>query len=180
MLQHGFAQLPRLSARVFAMLACVVVAAGASCDPTQADQARGTRTDCVQCHQADYEGARRHVDEKPTTCGVCHSETSWHRTKIEHEWPLTGKHAKARCFACHSGAPAHYKDTSTECVSCHAEDADPPPFPDHKDFGDDCGSCHTTENWKSAKRKRRGASDGLSPTTTSTPTAPSATVTPGG
>lgn len=171
---------PSLPVVVFGAGAGLAALASAACDPTQADERRGTRTDCVQCHREDYEGARRHVDEKPTTCGVCHSETSWHRAKVEHVWPLTGKHEKAKCFACHSGSPRHYKDTSKACVSCHAEDAEPPPFADHRGFGDDCGSCHSTEGWKPAEHNGQSGHGGVTPppSATAIPTVlPSATVT---
>ncbi len=133
-----------------------------SCADTQGEDERSTRTDCISCHLSEYEGARKHVDKKPTTCGVCHSETSWHRAEREHRWPLTGAHEKADCFSCHEGEPEQYKDTSEACFSCHRGDFEPPPFADHARFSHECDECHSTSDWKHTlpgKGRRSGGSD---------------------
>ena len=58
---------------------------------------------------------------------------------------LTGKHASAKCDACHTGTL--YRDKlRTECRSCHAKDDL------HKgSLGDRCETCHADTSWKVAR-----------------------------
>jgi hypothetical protein len=129
----------------------------AACIATQGEKDRGARTDCITCHRPEYEGAGQHVGKKPVTCGVCHDETSWGRAKRDHRWPLTGAHAKADCFACHSGNAKHYRTTSTACIACHRAAADPPPFPAHAHFPPTCEKCHSTQAWQPPLDEREKA-----------------------
>lgn len=132
--------------------ACAVAAGLATgpiaCVVTQGEKERSVRTDCITCHRPEYEGARHHVDEKPTTCGVCHWEASWGRAPKDHRWPLVGAHDRADCLSCHSGSAKRYKETSTACFGCHEADFAHPPFPDHARFSHVCSECHSTEAWK--------------------------------
>ncbi len=103
--------------------------------------------DCINCHAPEYRGARHHVGERPTTCTVCHAQTGWHPTRMAHPWPLTGKHEKAKCFACHEGDPPRLAGTPSECVDCHKKDYDG--APNHAGrFPTTCATCHTTSAWK--------------------------------
>ena len=33
---------------------------------------------CAKCHMPEYQSARDHPGKKPTTCGKCHSQSTWH------------------------------------------------------------------------------------------------------
>ncbi len=108
---------------------------------------------CATCHLAEYEGVTHpmHPGKKPKTCGVCHKETSWSPAIKKHAWELTGKHAKADCFACHDGKPPVYEGTPDQCVDCHRDDFVHVKFPEHAKFSTKCDECHTTSAWKPTK-----------------------------
>ncbi len=115
---------------------------------------------CAECHMSDYRHARHHVGEKPTTCGVCHAQSGWHPTHLEHPFALTGAHAKAKCFDCHrpssrrpasggsvDGDPAKFHGTSNACIDCHREEyARAPHHVGH--FATTCEECHSFDAWK--------------------------------
>lgn len=71
----------------------------------------------------------------------------WSGGKFDHEktdFKLTGAHRTLMCDACHVGG--RYKQTPKTCVGCHATDDE------HRGSrGNDCGKCHVTEQWKTAK-----------------------------
>lgn len=105
---------------------------------------------CIGCHEADYRAARHHVGEKPTTCGVCHGQSSWHARHFDHPFALSGAHAKASsCFECHRGEPAVFHGTPGTCYGCHAEE-----YQRAKDhvghFATTCEDCHGFDAWKPA------------------------------
>jgi len=57
---------------------------------------------------------------------------------------LTGAHQTLACDACHVGG--HYKSTPKSCVGCRETDDE------HRGSrGPDCGKCHVTKEWKTAK-----------------------------
>ena len=99
---------------------------------------------CIACHKADdYHGG-----ELGTACADCHNQASWLGAKFNHDektkFALTGAHDKVACGGCHIGG--HYKQAPKTCVGCHATDDA------HKgERGDDCGKCHSTSDWKTAK-----------------------------
>jgi hypothetical protein len=95
---------------------------------------------CVDCHRDDD----AHDGALSTKCGDCHGEANWHTTRFDHDktnHPLVGAHQSASCVGCHVGA--RYKDTPTDCVTCHSiDDA-------HTGrFGDGCADCHTPKSWR--------------------------------
>jgi hypothetical protein len=116
---------------------------------------------CASCHTPEYGATKNppHAGVRPTACGVCHVQTSWHGARIEHAWwPLTGAHARAaedralageekrvKCFWCHRGDPPVFKGTPKECVACHDEDRRG--VRDHEERTA-CAECHSTEAWK--------------------------------
>jgi hypothetical protein len=136
------ARLPLLLS--LAVLAATLVAC-ASPAPAKAKRDPGA---CATCHLSEFQSAKHHVGERPTTCGVCHAQTGWHPSKLDHPfWELTGAHEKAKCFACHTGAPPAFKGTSKDCVSCHRAEYEK--APDHvARFPTTCQECHTTAAWK--------------------------------
>lgn len=122
---------------------------------------------CSSCHGPEFQSTSRppHPHVRPETCGVCHSQSSWHGVRIEHPWwPLTGAHARAaadqslagteqhvKCFWCHRGEPAVFGGTPTTCIGCHADDRVGVRFPEHDTFSASCETCHGTEAWKPAR-----------------------------
>jgi hypothetical protein len=117
------------------------------------------RSDCFGCHVADYEHAhgpgRRH--QVPTTCAVCHRETGYHPLQRVHPWPLTGKHDKADCFACHDQKPPVFEGLASACVDCHREEFDKSEYPGHEKFAPTCADCHGTVAWSGAKKPAKPA-----------------------
>jgi Cytochrome c7 and related cytochrome c len=101
---------------------------------------RDAPVECFACHEKDDS----HNGSLSEDCGKCHDEVKWTQTRFDHnetKYPLTGAHQSASCVGCHVGA--QYKDTPTECISCHAiDDAH------NGRFGRLCGDCHTTKSWK--------------------------------
>lgn len=98
---------------------------------------------CVGCHKADDV----HRGQFTKSCGECHSAMSWAGGKFDHDktdFKLTGGHSALTCDACH--VAGRYKPTPKTCVGCHATDDE------HRGSrGGDCGKCHVTKEWKTAK-----------------------------
>lgn len=98
-------------------------------------------TTCIPCHTKDDV----HKEKLGKECLSCHGEASWKKdTKHDHalsRFPLRGKHADAKCDACHK--TKLYKDTPIACAACHAKkDA-------HEGrLGPGCGQCHNVTEWK--------------------------------
>ncbi len=112
---------------------------------------QGTPTDCVGCHQADYDNSSFPGHEAfATTCADCHTNDKWVPAQFDHSWPLEGAHGLATCSSCHAGDPPVYQGTSTLCVDCHQSDYDNSPFPGHSQFAMTCEGCHTTAAWTPA------------------------------
>ncbi|MCX6259174.1 MAG: hypothetical protein NTW49_14930, partial [Bacteroidia bacterium] len=106
-----------------------------------------TRTDCIACHQVQYDGAKDHKAQSyPTDCKICHNADNWLNATFNHSstsFPLTGVHATTLCAQCHTNG---YSNTPTTCVSCHQTDYNQASNPNHKNLGlaVTCGDCHTT------------------------------------
>jgi len=102
---------------------------------------KGIPADCFSCHQKDD----KHNGAFGIECGTCHIPDGWDRA-VDHTkfaFPLEGKHANIACDSCHQNAV--FKGTPSDCVSCHAKDDI------HAgQFGNQCGDCHTPNNWTSA------------------------------
>jgi hypothetical protein len=98
---------------------------------------------CVGCHKAEDV----HRGQFTESCGKCHSSSTWAGGKFEHDktaFKLTGAHQTVTCNACHISG--RYKPTPKTCVGCHATDDE------HRGSrGNDCGKCHVTKEWKTAK-----------------------------
>ncbi len=117
---------------------------------------------CASCHMQDFLSASDpvHVGEKPTACGVCHTQRHWHPDVLNHDWELVGAHARGHCFFCHEGDPPVFEGTPTECNGCHARDyaRANASLPFHSRFPTTCGSCHDTVRWDDAQHEGRGGS----------------------
>lgn len=114
----------------------------------------GTPTDCLTCHQADYESTRdpdHRLAGFGTDCERCHGvfSANWGRGDFIHSprFPLTGAHAAAACAACHATT---FAGTPTDCFACHQPDYDGSTNPAHvtAGLGTDCAACHGTGAWR--------------------------------
>ena len=106
------------------------------------------RSVCVACHKAD-DDRKGHKGLFGEKCETCHTEKDWAITTFNHDrdtkYRLRGKHAEAKCVACHTGS-LYKEKLKTVCVACHKKDDD---RNGHKGrFGDKCETCHVEKSWK--------------------------------
>jgi hypothetical protein len=89
---------------------------------------KGKSTECVSCHQSDYDKTTdpAHAGAGfPTTCATCHNTTSWNGASFNHDAPYfpiySGAHAGrwTTCATCHT-SPTNYAQFT--CFSCHEHD----------------------------------------------------------
>ena len=110
-----------------------------SCHPST-QKHRDAPVDCVGCHEKNDP----HRGGLGTDCGDCHSEITWAKAEFDHgttPFALEGAHADTACSTCH--ADERWKETPSDCVSCHKVDDV------HVGrFGSDCQSCHGVAEWK--------------------------------
>lgn len=91
---------------------------------------------CLGCH-TDHAGPTGPVT-RMAGLGAAHAQFGF---------PLDGAHATVPCRQCHTtvGGSTGFGKAPTTCVGCHRQDDT------HRgDFGEDCGSCHTTRSWEGA------------------------------
>ncbi len=125
----------------------------ADCNDCHANgQYAGRPSQCLSCHQDDYNRTTHQQQGFSTNCENCHGEsaTSWQGATFEHtRFDLRGEHRTADCNACHGGG--QYAGLPSQCVSCHQDDYN---GTDHqqKGFSTDCESCHGTSatTWQGA------------------------------
>lgn len=110
-------------------------------------------SDCVACHQADYD--RQHGGSGiPTTCAACHTSSSWEGASADHValsggFALTGAHARASCTACHVVPDYTLKfatpSSQDDCVVCHLSEYNS----EHSrsNTPTTCADCHNTSRW---------------------------------
>lgn len=125
--------------RSFWLVACVVVAALtlASCLERHATDGADVTIDdsnCVGCHQADYDRATMpvHTGQMPTTCGDCHATTAW-RPAVGGGHPearfaiASGAHQGVTCRDCHDASlGSSTAGANTDCLRCHVQgESDP-------------------------------------------------------
>ncbi|MBK7670165.1 MAG: hypothetical protein IPJ24_02070 [bacterium] len=145
--EHDTTRLPLVGAH--AKVDCDACHTGA-----QRGEYLGTPSDCVACHQPDYE-ATRNPDHRlagfTTDCDRCHGvfAANWGRGDFIHSlsFPLTGAHATTACASCHSET---FVGTPTDCYACHQPDYDASANPPHATagLGTTCVSCHGTSDWR--------------------------------
>ncbi len=124
---------------------------------------KGLSTQCVSCHQTDYNNANNppHATAKyPTDCTQCHTTTAWQPSTFDHSktlFPLTGGHTAIACAQCHVNNV--YAGLATTCYSCHSGTftSAKTPVP-HTGFPTDCSTCHTTNaGWAPSTYSHAGA-----------------------
>jgi hypothetical protein len=108
--------------------------------------------DCRSCHRDPHAGQ---LDARLARggCAACHVVESFRRVRFDHakdsRFPLTGKHEKAACGACHrrdAAGVVRYRPLDTACAACHGD-----PHAGQlavKGKGTDCARCHETAGWK--------------------------------
>jgi len=126
---------------------------------------------CLGCHEDVHRGQFADGTTRDT-CSQCHSTTSFSDLSFNHDqdsrFPLTGKHAKAACAACHKPekvgrgpvTPAtivRYKPLELTCRSCHTDyhqgqfSSQPRPPEDKASRlkgPSDCSDCHGTATFR--------------------------------
>ena len=137
----------------------------AACHKEPATKVKLKAGTCATCHQDPHRG------EFKQDCASCHNEKSFRGVPFDHavktKFALTGKHATAKCAACHvpPGAAAAgangkrsggngaakangslpkvvvFKGLKTECAACHKD-------PHKGTLGTACGTCHGTESFR--------------------------------
>ncbi|MEO8797867.1 MAG: hypothetical protein ABI551_08285 [Polyangiaceae bacterium] len=177
------------------VLFALALGALAGCGKTAPVPAADTHPDvpanvgCVSCHMPEFVATKKppHEGARPTSCGVCHTQSSWHPARIDHPvYALTGAHLKVaedralagtenqvKCLWCHRGDAATFAGTKTDCNFCHAEDQATATFPGHAAFQVTCQDCHSTDAWKPARHPQAPPPDATAPATP-TPAAPTA------
>jgi hypothetical protein len=98
---------------------------------------------CISCHKKDDD--KTHKGNFGVKCESCHAEDDWKKIKFDHgkqtKYALLGKHAKAKCTACHKG-DLYKEKLKMDCFSCHEKDDK------HKgQEGKKCETCHAEESW---------------------------------
>ena len=122
-------------------------------------------TDCVACHQADYD-AHHAGSNFPTTCLSCHAPDKWTGAVFDHAglagYALVEAHAAAPCASCHTipGYALKFAKPASrdDCVACHQTDYDG--HHTGSSFPTTCLNCHSQTTWQGAKFDH-GASTGF-------------------
>ena len=132
---------------------------GLDCLDCHSSGYQGTPTECVACHQMDYDNSANPNHQSlglSSECIDCHTtDPGWEPATFDiHDnyYPLTGEHAVIanECALCHNG---DYNNTPNTCVGCHQMDYDNSTNPDHQNLGIpiSCDDCHTIEpDWMPA------------------------------
>ncbi|MBK9964589.1 MAG: hypothetical protein IPP07_06680 [Holophagales bacterium] len=133
----------------------------AACHKEPATKVKLKAGSCATCHQDPHRG------EFKQDCATCHNEKSFKGAPFDHavktKFPLTGKHAAAKCAACHvppgtaaagavgkgngagtkGGLPkvVVFKGLKTDCADCHKD-------PHEGLLGTACATCHGTESFR--------------------------------
>ncbi len=129
---------------------------GVACLDCHANGFQGTSTECVSCHQADFNATLNpnHTELNISTdCATCHTtEPDWMPASFDiHDnyYVLEGAHAAIAndCATCHNG---DYNNTPNTCVGCHQTDFDNTTDPNHATAGfpTDCTDCHNQTAWE--------------------------------
>ena len=104
------------------------------------DSMKSAPQECSSCHAKDDP----HGGRLGGSCGDCHSTEAWKPAGFDHNlarFQLLGKHARVACEDCHKNNV--FVGTPMLCAACHQKDD-----PHNGQFPQDCGSCHSPEDWK--------------------------------
>ena len=125
-------------------------------DCHQNGQFSGVGSECIGCHQADYETADNpgHLaGQFSLECLDCHNEQAWTPSTFDHaatDYPLLGAHVTVSCDLCHVNG--QFAGTPSDCWSCHEDNYNAAADPDHAAglFNQDCTECHSLAGWTPA------------------------------
>jgi hypothetical protein len=102
-----------------------------------------TRAACASCHNDVHKGTLG------AACSTCHATSvpfDAAKKQFDHtkaKFQLTGAHVTVECAKCHVNKVFTGLKFAA-CTDCHKE-------PHRQAFGPDCGSCHTTDTWRTKK-----------------------------
>ena len=114
-----------------------------------------TPSECVGCHQVDFDGSINPDHQTlnfSTDCINCHTtDVDWMPATFDvHNdyYVLNGAHVLIAndCVTCHNG---DYNTTPNTCIGCHQTDYDNTTDPNHTSamFSTECLDCHTEDAW---------------------------------
>jgi len=110
----------------------------------------GLSSECISCHQDDYNVAPNHMAQGyPTDCELCHNSISWAQVTFNHNntnFPLLGAHQNVNCSQCHESG---FTGTTTICIDCHQSVYNATTNPPHQilNFSFECLECHNMNGW---------------------------------
>jgi hypothetical protein len=114
----------------------------------------GLSRECIDCHQTDYNASvnpRHTALAIPVTCQDCHSvNPGWQPAAFpihDNYYIITGAHLNiSSCITCHNG---DYNNTPNTCFGCHSSDYNNTTNPPHQTagFSTECLSCHSQNAW---------------------------------
>lgn len=126
------------------------------------------RSDCYACHQIQYETTIKPNHRSAgfgIDCERCHNmigqSWSFKGKGFDHGFfPLTGRHATAQCYSCHTNSNGEYNfstklPTNCSAIECHGGgklNMANRKSPAHKSkfMSYDCSACHSTQDWESS------------------------------
>ncbi|MEP6795247.1 MAG: hypothetical protein ABJB16_13035 [Saprospiraceae bacterium] len=115
-----------------------------------------TPSTCAGCHLQDYNQSTNPSHSTlhlSTDCATCHSENIWSPSSFNHDnvYVLHGAHTVIanQCASCHQNG---VDNTPTTCVGCHLQDFNQTTDPSHAvlQFSTDCVTCHSENAWAPA------------------------------
>jgi hypothetical protein len=128
-----------------------------SCANCHANGYVGISTECVSCHQTNYQQAANPNHSAlalPTNCESCHTTNpGWVPATFpihSNYYPLVGAHSLINnCVDCHKG---NFNSTPNTCYACHSTDYNSTTDPPHQsqNISQDCTTCHNMNNWSGA------------------------------
>jgi len=100
-------------------------------------------SECNSCHAGDDV----HKTRLGTDCETCHNPNSWKNWLFDHDkatrFRIDGAHKDAGCYDCHRTNSRGKLKSSSDCIFCHrSQDIH------NRQFGIQCGRCHSTESFK--------------------------------
>jgi hypothetical protein len=127
------------------------------CQQCHTNGYQGTPTECVACHQTNYNNSTNpnHTTlQLSTDCASCHTTNpDWSPAtfSIHNQFfELLGAHLNViNCNDCHNG---NYNNTPNTCFGCHQTDYNTTTDPPHLtfNFSQNCLECHNMNGWTPA------------------------------
>ena len=127
----------------------------AECVDCHAAGFQGTPTECLACHETEFNQTSNPNHSAlgfATDCASCHTtDPGWNPALLANHddfYQINGAHLAIAndCGSCHNG---NYNNTPNTCSGCHSDDYNQTTNPDHQaaQFPTDCATCHTEDSW---------------------------------